>query len=409
MLTPALRSRRAAARPSTERPFGEFDACVGGWEIEGEPYTDAPGTQFDWWRARMLGGRTNHWGRISLRFGPDDFRGKTRDGLGDDWPIAYDDVEPYYDRIDRPDRRLRQQGRASATSRTASSSRRRSRAATSCSSRRRRQAEVTCIPARLSIITQAAQRATGLPLLRPVQPRLRGRTSNFSSPDVLIAPGARDGQAHADHQRDGARGDRRTGRSRDRRLVRRQDDRRGRARARPRRRARGERVRVGAAAAQLASRRSSRRASPTRAAPSASTSPTRPAPTSPGFIPAMVDHVPHNEDGVGGMHVYMPWWLDNKKLDFPRGYHIEVWRRARRAGVRLHGRHPALSGRRRLRHAAQGRLPPLLRRDDRLRRPRRDDPERRLLLRARSRRRRPVRHPGAALPLEVDATTSTTR
>jgi choline dehydrogenase-like flavoprotein len=44
-----------------------------------------------------------------------------------------------------------------------------------------------------------------------------------------------------------------------------------------------------------------------------------------GFIPSMVDHIPHNHDGVGGMHVYMPWWLDNKKLDFPRGYHIEVW------------------------------------------------------------------------------------
>jgi choline dehydrogenase-like flavoprotein len=44
-----------------------------------------------------------------------------------------------------------------------------------------------------------------------------------------------------------------------------------------------------------------------------------------GFIPKMMDHVPHNEDGVGGMHVYMPWWLDNAKLDFPRGYHIEVW------------------------------------------------------------------------------------
>ncbi|HWJ21556.1 MAG TPA: GMC family oxidoreductase, partial [Gemmatimonadaceae bacterium] len=44
-----------------------------------------------------------------------------------------------------------------------------------------------------------------------------------------------------------------------------------------------------------------------------------------GFIPSLVDHVPHNEDGVGGMHVYMPWWLDNRKLDFPRGYHIEVW------------------------------------------------------------------------------------
>jgi choline dehydrogenase-like flavoprotein len=44
-----------------------------------------------------------------------------------------------------------------------------------------------------------------------------------------------------------------------------------------------------------------------------------------GFIPKMTDHIPHNEDGVGGMHVYMPWWLDNAKLDFPRGYHIEVW------------------------------------------------------------------------------------
>ena len=39
----------------------------------------------------------------------------------------------------------------------------------------------------------------------------------------------------------------------------------------------------------------------------------------------MVDHVPHNEDGVGGAHLYMPWWLDNKSLDFPRGYHIEIW------------------------------------------------------------------------------------
>jgi choline dehydrogenase-like flavoprotein len=44
-----------------------------------------------------------------------------------------------------------------------------------------------------------------------------------------------------------------------------------------------------------------------------------------GFIPKMVDHVPHNEDGVGGAHLYMPWWLDNRTLDFPRGYHIEIW------------------------------------------------------------------------------------
>src|SRR5690349_10167962 len=96
---PYTSPRRGASTP--DRPFGEFDACVGGWEIEGEPYTRAAGTRFDWWRARMLGGRTNHWGRISLRFGPDDFRGKSIDGLGDDWPIGYDDLAPYYDRLDR--------------------------------------------------------------------------------------------------------------------------------------------------------------------------------------------------------------------------------------------------------------------------------------------------------------------
>jgi choline dehydrogenase-like flavoprotein len=43
-----------------------------------------------------------------------------------------------------------------------------------------------------------------------------------------------------------------------------------------------------------------------------------------GFIPKLMDGIPHNEDGVGGMHLFMPWWLDNKQLDFPRGYHIEI-------------------------------------------------------------------------------------
>jgi choline dehydrogenase-like flavoprotein len=48
----------------------------------------------------MLGGRTNHWGRISLRNGPYDFKPYSRDGLGFDWPIAYEDVAPYYDRVE---------------------------------------------------------------------------------------------------------------------------------------------------------------------------------------------------------------------------------------------------------------------------------------------------------------------
>jgi len=38
-----------------------------------------------------------------------------------------------------------------------------------------------------------------------------------------------------------------------------------------------------------------------------------------------MDREIYNEDGVGGMHLYSPWWLDNKNLDFARGYHIEVW------------------------------------------------------------------------------------
>jgi choline dehydrogenase-like flavoprotein len=42
-----------------------------------------------------------------------------------------------------------------------------------------------------------------------------------------------------------------------------------------------------------------------------------------GFLPHLMDRQRYNEDGVGGMHVYTPWWLENKKLDFPRGYHIE--------------------------------------------------------------------------------------
>lgn len=86
---------------SKEKPFGFYDATVdGGWEVPGEPYTTAPGSEFKWWRARMLGGRTNHWGRISLRMGEYDFKPKTRDGLGADWPISYADLEPYYDRTE---------------------------------------------------------------------------------------------------------------------------------------------------------------------------------------------------------------------------------------------------------------------------------------------------------------------
>jgi choline dehydrogenase-like flavoprotein len=43
------------------------------------------------------------------------------------------------------------------------------------------------------------------------------------------------------------------------------------------------------------------------------------------IMPDLIDRDRYNEDGVGGLHVYTPWWLNDKKLDFARGYHIEYW------------------------------------------------------------------------------------
>ena len=92
---------RGAGTP--DKPFGFYDATVdGGWTVPNEPYmvrrsrrgkgwyeaTDVSlaGTDqnFMWWRARMLGGRTNHWGRIALRMRPYDFKPRERDGMGID-------------------------------------------------------------------------------------------------------------------------------------------------------------------------------------------------------------------------------------------------------------------------------------------------------------------------------------
>src|ERR1700723_2124437 len=78
----------------------EFMAPNGFWEIDGEPYTTAPGSSFRWFRSRIEGGRTNHYGRISLRVSPADLKARSRDGLGDDWPISYEDIAPYYDKAE---------------------------------------------------------------------------------------------------------------------------------------------------------------------------------------------------------------------------------------------------------------------------------------------------------------------
>jgi choline dehydrogenase-like flavoprotein len=66
-------------------------------ELE-NPYT---GKKFVWVRARAVGGKTLHWGLVSLRFSPRDFQAARYDGYGENWPITYEDVEPYYTRVER--------------------------------------------------------------------------------------------------------------------------------------------------------------------------------------------------------------------------------------------------------------------------------------------------------------------
>jgi choline dehydrogenase-like flavoprotein len=89
--------------------FKHVWSYVGGWggtdyvknilvDEKEHPYT---GTSYAWVRARALGGKTNIWGRLALRLSDYDFKAKTHDGYGEDWPISYKDVQPYYDRVDR--------------------------------------------------------------------------------------------------------------------------------------------------------------------------------------------------------------------------------------------------------------------------------------------------------------------
>lgn len=69
--------------------------------LDENPYATPAGKPFDWVRARAVGGRTLVWGRVALRLGPLDFKAASHDGYGDDWPISYEDLQSYYDNVDR--------------------------------------------------------------------------------------------------------------------------------------------------------------------------------------------------------------------------------------------------------------------------------------------------------------------
>jgi choline dehydrogenase-like flavoprotein len=297
----------------------------GDWEVDGEPYTTTEDTDFKWWRARMLGGRTNHWGRISLRFGPTDFKHRDVDGLGANWPISYDEVKPYYDRLDKmigvfgtneglhndpdgfflppPKPRLHELYYIKGA----------------------RKSGVPVIPSRLSILTKRINKDRGVCFYCGQCNRSCNAYADFSSGSCLIFPAQKNGgqiELFTDCMVKNVTTDSEglaTGVS----YINKEDRREYQLR--------GKVVVLGASACSTARilMNSKSKEHPNGLGNSSdhvgrylhdSTGASMSA-----FVPALMDRKIYNEDGVGGMHVYSPWWGDNKKLDFPRGYHIEVW------------------------------------------------------------------------------------
>ncbi|MDA0684763.1 MAG: GMC family oxidoreductase [Bacteroidetes bacterium] len=311
-------------KSTKDRPFGEFDACIGGWQIDGEPYTTADGTTWDWWRARMVGGRTHHWGRISLRFGPDDFKRKTIDGKGDDWPIGYDDLKPYYDRVDRmvgifgsaenfynePDGIFLPPPKPRCYEMMIKGGAQR--------------AGVPVIPSRLSILTQPLGNRPACHYCGQCNRGCSTR-SNFSSQSVLLPPALDTGNltviTHA-MAREVLTDDEGLATGVSYVDTQTMQDYEVRAKA----------VVLAASACESARLmlNSKSRQHPNGIGNSSDvvgrylTDST--GADAMGFFPQLIDMPAHNDDGVGGMHIYIPWWLEkDRSLPFSRGYHIEVW------------------------------------------------------------------------------------
>jgi choline dehydrogenase-like flavoprotein len=306
---------------------GAFEAVVGGWKVEGEPYTCAPGTEWKWFRSRMLGGRTNAWGRISLRNGSYDFKPHSRDGKGFDWPIGYEELAPYYDNVEEligvfgsaegienlPDGKYLPPPAPRCYEKLVQKA---------CSS-----LNIPCIPSRLAVLTRPHQ---GRPACHYVSQCYRGcrMGSNFSSPPVLLLPAMETGNleircgAMVREVLTGPDG-RATGVS----YIDKQSGEAVEARARI--------VVLAASSCETArillNSRSSR--FPNGLANSSGMVGRYLMDTVmsnvTGWFPSMMNMPPHNEDGVGGMHLYMPWWNYEKQkrgeLAFSRGYHIEFY------------------------------------------------------------------------------------
>ena len=316
--------------------FSEFLAPNGAWDIEGEPYTSAPGSSFQWFRSRIVGGRTNHWGRIALRFAPIDFTSNTRDGLGDNWPITYNDIAPYYDKVESYIGVFGSKENISSAPDGVFLPPPKPRCTEILVKKACDKLNIICIPARMAILTKSVNGR--LPCHYCGQCG-RGCTtaSNFSSSQVLIPPAMQTGKLTLI-----------TG-AMVRAVVMGKD---GKAAGisyvdkatRSEQRINARAVILAASACESARiLLNSRSADFPDGVANSSGTVGRYLMDSVGSdgwgtIPALEKMPPHNHDGVGGMHMYIPWWKFDRKNDFPRGYHIEMYGGRNMPGVGMfHG------------------------------------------------------------------------
>jgi choline dehydrogenase-like flavoprotein len=367
---PNLAPLRATDTP--DKPFGFYDATVdGGWSVPKEPYVVRRGKnttawhevkdslsvhedqQFMWWRARMLGGRTNHWGRIALRMGPYDFKPRERDGLGIDWPFGYDDLAPYYDKVEAL---IGVYGSNEGLENTPNSPEGillpppKPRAYELLIKKACVGLKIPVIPAHLAILSQAQDREKVPRMLHPdnptaakiladsMQSRLpcfwatpcgRGCAikANYQSTTVHLPPALATGNLDIVTNamvREVILG--KNGRAEGVHYIDKKSRQDLKAKAR---------VVILAASGCESARillNSKNHQFPNGLANSSGKVGRYLMDTVgsslEGQIPALENCPPHNEDGASEMHMYTPWWLYQqqltRKIDFPRGYHIEI-------------------------------------------------------------------------------------
>src|SRR5216684_3840944 len=310
-----LPHRGAGVGGSALENFSEFLAPNGAWDIAGEPYTSAPGANFQWFRSRIVGGRTNHWGRIALRFAPVDFRSYTRDSLGADWPISYEDLAPYYDKVESYIGVLGTNENVSNSPDGVFLPPPKPRCHELIVKKACDKLNIICIPSRLAILTRSVNGR--LPCHYCGQCS-RGcvTASNFSSSQVLLPPAMATGKLTLI-----------TGAMAREVLVGKDGKAEGVSYIDKATLAARTTARACESARLLLNSKSA--SFPDGLANSSGTvgKYLTDSVGSDGWgeFPYLDKMPPHNHDGVGGMHVYIPWWKFDRKNDFPRGYHIEIW------------------------------------------------------------------------------------